>query len=148
MKILGKLCFLVLLISLFVISTTSYGKTIETTNEIVNSDIYYILNFDANTSDLVKNLPANIEADIGKTITIPNQIPTRAGYTFSGWNTFPDGSGAQYQPNDYFGELYQDTTLYAQWKEADNSIIIIVIMIPLLTFFIGITIFTLYYNYC
>ncbi len=35
--------------------------------------------------------------------------------TFTGWNTAPDGSGTWYDPDDPI-TIYEDTTLYAQWK--------------------------------
>ena len=39
-------------------------------------------------------------------------VPTRAGYTFTGWNTAPDGSGIEITPTTPVGE---STTLFAQW---------------------------------
>ncbi|MFR5030345.1 MAG: InlB B-repeat-containing protein [Blautia hansenii] len=44
---------------------------------------------------------------------------TRPGYTFTGWNTKPDGSGDDWTP--YIGKPWNwwytwDVTLYAQWK--------------------------------
>jgi uncharacterized repeat protein (TIGR02543 family) len=48
-----------------------------------------------NTGDLVKN-----------------------GYTFTGWNTAPDGNGTSYQPGEQF-DIIAVTTLYAQWISND-----------------------------
>lgn len=42
---------------------------------------------------------------------------TREGYTFTGWNTEPDGSGTAYAPNSNITLVKQVTTLYAQWKK-------------------------------
>ena len=40
---------------------------------------------------------------------------TRSGYTFTGWNTNADGSGTSYTDKQPI-TLWQDITLYAQWK--------------------------------
>ena len=52
----------------------------------------------------------------GQDLTLSSTKPTRAGYTFVGWNTKTDGTGTKYD----FGETYKnnaDVTLYAIWKE-------------------------------
>ena len=45
----------------------------------------------------------------------------RAGYSFTGWNTEPDGSGASFEDGEPVTNLtLQDkatVTLYAQWKQ-------------------------------
>lgn len=51
----------------------------------------------------------------GQTISLPDAIPTREGYLFTGWNTRPDGSGTSYQPGGAFGPIFSDADLYAQW---------------------------------
>lgn len=54
---------------------------------------------------------------------LANNVYTREGYTFAGWNTKADGSGDSYKEGAYINPLSetdQDTvTLYAMWK--DNS---------------------------
>ena len=45
---------------------------------------------------------------------------TRSGYTFTGWNTSPDGSGTSYTDGQEI-TLSQDITLYAQWESAGGS---------------------------
>jgi uncharacterized repeat protein (TIGR02543 family) len=40
----------------------------------------------------------------------------KTGYTFSGWNTAPDGSGTSYSPADVFRMGRADVTLYARWS--------------------------------
>lgn len=107
------------------------------------------LNFNPNTTDPVDNLPEDISYTPGNTVTILDQIPTREGYHFIGWNTRPDGTGTSYQPGDNFIAPEGDVTLYAQWEE-DNTPIIIVVLIGLffLLIFIGIIIFSLYYADC
>lgn len=51
----------------------------------------------------------------GQVISLPDAIPTREGYLFTGWNTRPDGSGTSYQPGGAFGPIFSDADLYAQW---------------------------------
>lgn len=41
---------------------------------------------------------------------------TRVGYTFTGWNTEPDGSGTAYAPHSTIVLTQPVTTLYAQWQ--------------------------------
>lgn len=50
--------------------------------------------------------------------------PSLAGYSFTGWNTKPDGSGVVYNADDYveITEIGQVVTLYAQWKKNDYLI--------------------------
>jgi|GEM_PF-1570685 len=51
----------------------------------------------------------------GTSITLTGG-PTRAGYTFSGWNTAADGTGTNYAAGDSFAlQGSADTTLFAQW---------------------------------
>ena len=40
----------------------------------------------------------------------------RSGYTFTGWNTEPDGSGTAYAPDSSIVLTAPVTTLYAQWQ--------------------------------
>ena len=42
---------------------------------------------------------------------------TRTGYTFTGWNTEPDGSGTHYAPDATIVLTQTKTTLYAQWEK-------------------------------
>lgn len=43
----------------------------------------------------------------------------RNGYSFTGWNTFNDGSGTHYDPGDGFTMGAGSTTLYAEWTAND-----------------------------
>ncbi len=47
---------------------------------------------------------------------LPNSLFTRAGYTFTSWNTKVNGSGASYT-NGAAYSFAASTTLYAQWKK-------------------------------
>jgi uncharacterized repeat protein (TIGR02543 family)/LPXTG-motif cell wall-anchored protein len=53
-------------------------------------------------------------------LTIPDDIPEKPGYYFTGWNTAEDGNGTRYAPGSSF-TLKVDTILYAQWQLAQNS---------------------------
>ena len=122
MKLLKKVEVFFILTILLILVISSCTIVTAATNETIQNDIYYVLTFDANTSDPVENLPESIKADVGETIIIPSQSPIRVGYTFSGWNTMSDGSGALYGPGDTFTDFYQDTVLYAQWIKNQNTI--------------------------
>jgi len=60
------------------------------------------------------------------TVVIPNQVPTRYGYTFTGWTELQAGTGTKYQTNNNY-QLSSATspttrTLYAQWTVNTNSV--------------------------
>lgn len=71
----------------------------------------YYLYFDANTSDNVSNIPTTISRVGTGNVTIPNIVPLRDNYQFTGWAS----GGVTYQPTDIFN-LTANTTLYAQWQ--------------------------------
>lgn len=97
------------------------------TSKSINSDaVYYAITapkkytviYDANGGT---GVPSSQEKDYGVNLTLSTDIPSRVGYTFTGWNTMSDGSGTNY----YSGGTYKDNsnvTLYAQWKK--NKVII------------------------
>lgn len=63
-------------------------------------------------------LPPNDENvyNDGETVTVLGVGSLyRPGYTFTGWNTEPNGSGVGYQPGDTF-VIHSNTVLYAQWS--------------------------------
>ncbi|MCC8123252.1 MAG: InlB B-repeat-containing protein, partial [Oscillospiraceae bacterium] len=49
----------------------------------------------------------------------------RPGFTFTGWNTAPDGSGTAYQPGDTI-LITGDVVLYAQWTQNQEQCFICV----------------------
>ena len=55
-------------------------------------------------------------AEEGAEITITQNVFTRDGYDFTGWNTAADGKGANYAAGEKI-TLTEDLTLYAQWSE-------------------------------
>ena len=47
---------------------------------------------------------------------------SRTGYTFTGWNTEPDGSGTAYPPDASIVLTAPVTTLYAQWERTSYTL--------------------------
>lgn len=75
----------------------------------------YALNYDANGGSGAPDSEVNCT---GK-FTVSDTVPTREGYVFAGWNTAPDGSGANCAAGSGI-EGNKDSpalTLYAQWNK-------------------------------
>ncbi len=72
----------------------------------------YTVTFDARGGDA----PTPQVQTLGQVLTICEDIPVRAGYTFLGWTDDPQGSFAVYTPGDTLLSD-SDMTLYAVWKE-------------------------------
>lgn len=53
----------------------------------------------------------------GEDYTVSDGIPTREGYTFTGWNTAQNGSGTNYNGGDKITGVTENITLFAQWQE-------------------------------
>ena len=61
--------------------------------------------------------PGDQSGDAGSDVTVSSTVPTRDGYTFTGWNTAADGSGTGYSGGDAFTLPSSGSdTLYAQWQ--------------------------------
>lgn len=80
---------------------------------------YYVV-YDANSGSFAAN-EAPVAVDKGSSITVTSTIPTKEGFTFSGWATSQNAAtaelaaGASYTPT-------ADTVLYAVWTRATASI--------------------------
>lgn len=72
----------------------------------------HVVHYDANGGS---GAPGDQTKVYGSILTLSNQIPSRAGHTFTGWNTASNGSGRAYSPGEWYGED-ASVTLYAQWK--------------------------------
>jgi uncharacterized repeat protein (TIGR02543 family) len=57
----------------------------------------------------------------GSSYTVKPNTFTRTGYTFTVWNTEPDGNGTDYEEGEEFSNVTADITLYAQWVEVTSS---------------------------
>ena len=55
------------------------------------------------------------------TFTVPNQTPTKDGYTFKGWADSATATTAQYQPGGPIAVKHENSpkTVYAVWEESD-----------------------------
>ena len=97
-----------------VYSNSTPGQDVKFPQPNVSYTIY-ALNYDANGGS---GAPAGEVNCTGK-FTVSDTVPTREGYVFAGWNTAPDGSGAncaagsEIEGNKDFPAL----TLYAQWNK-------------------------------
>lgn len=71
----------------------------------------YTISYDANGGD---GAPASQTKDGGMDLTLSSTVPTRDGFTFTGWATTADGTVAYAAGDTYTGNV--DQTLYAQWE--------------------------------
>ena len=55
----------------------------------------------------------------GESSALTSNVFTRAGFTFAGWATNPDGTGTAYADGDSYGFSASDT-LYAQWTPVSS----------------------------
>ncbi len=76
----------------------------------------YTVTFDKNTTDADSTDANETSRDVtyNEAIgTLPTVNPTRPGYTFAGWNTKADGTGAAVTATDI---VKDDVTAYAKWE--------------------------------
>ncbi len=77
-----------------------------------------LVTFDKNGGD-TDSEPQSLQTELieGKTeyqLGVPTKEPTRAGYTFKGWNTEADGTGTPYTADT---AVTESLTVYAQWEK-------------------------------
>lgn len=62
--------------------------------------------------------PASQKKVYGTSLYLSLTVPTKAGYTFTGWNTAKNGSGTSYRAGQQWDKDQNGgtVTLYAQWK--------------------------------
>lgn len=78
----------------------------------------YSIKYNANGGS---GVPSTQTKEHGKNVNLSRTVPTRTGYDFLGWSTYPSATTATYQS----GSLYtnnSDVTLYAVWKIITYSI--------------------------
>ncbi|MEQ2700217.1 InlB B-repeat-containing protein, partial [Hungatella hathewayi] len=61
------------------------------------------------------------KGSVNKNVTVASNTFTRAGYSFSGWNTEREGTGTYYAPGSQYKLLAGDNILYAQWTPDKNT---------------------------
>ncbi len=78
------------------------------------------LKYEANggDGDMTKEDQDRVDAD--EKVTVAENGFTKEGYTFVGWNTKEDGSGASYAEEDTLTMPDESVTLYAQWAKNVN----------------------------
>lgn len=76
------------------------------------SDSYHSVTFDANNGS---GTMKGIKIINDKTARLKYNLFEKSGYTFTGWNTDPDGYGTSYTDGQKIS-LTEDITLYAQWE--------------------------------
>ena len=84
---------------------------------IINS---YTVNYDANDGiGSIDSATYNYDEEF----TLPEDVLTRDGYDFIGWNTEKDGTGKNYNAGETVKGLTQneEITLYAKWEEINNN---------------------------
>jgi uncharacterized repeat protein (TIGR02543 family) len=74
--------------------------------------------FNKNGGDTEASPATKIVASGGTVDALPTE-PTRSGYTFTGWNTAADGSGAAFTVLEI---VKSDITLYAQWSKKNDTV--------------------------
>ncbi len=101
----------------------SYSKTFVVMAVAKNPQ--YSIDFNQNTADTVNDMPSDIATTISDTgsIVLPDNVPTRSGYLFQGWDENSSATTATY-PVGSTNVLSLDPTqanaitLYAVWKIA------------------------------
>ena len=103
--------------------TLSGTTTISSQNVLGETSgiLYAALNYNANGGTGTMN--ADIEP-VGTQVSIAQNGFTRPGYTFTGWNTKPQGNGTAYQPGDTLDLPKGSITVYAQWKRNPDEQVI------------------------
>ena len=67
--------------------------------------------------------PANSVATTDSSTTLSSTVPTRSGYTFTGWNTVANGSGTSYASGATFTMPTTHLSLFAQWTPSTYQVI-------------------------
>lgn len=80
----------------------------------------YPLYYRSNTKEGSWIIEEETPAQKGAEITVNDNIFSRKGYHFTGWNSCADGSGESYQPNESYQIPDHITSFYAQWEKADT----------------------------
>ena len=82
----------------------------------------YNLTYNANNADTGSVPSAQASTTLSSLVTLsaPQGDLVRAGYSFSGWNTRSDGSGANYESGDRIA-MGEDIALFATWTALDSG---------------------------
>ena len=79
----------------------------------------YNVDYNANTTDAVTNMPASQTKTYGVDLTLSSNVPVRTNYVFKGWSLNSGTSNTvQYSAGDTYTQN-AGATLYAVWKPAE-----------------------------
>ena len=81
----------------------------------------FTLTYDGNTND-GGSVPSSQIGSGGITLRANDNLLTKSGYTFGGWNTASNGAGTNYTAGTGTFSLAADTTLYAKWSANTYSV--------------------------
>jgi len=108
-----------------VITNTKDGQTATAISAIAKITVNdpapttYTVTYDANGGN--GTVVDDTEYESGDAVTLKSGSGlTKSGYTFSGWNTATNGSGAAYSASDTY-TITADTIFYAQWTQNEGE---------------------------
>ncbi len=105
------------------------GKTFTVTKNMIMTAVWnetitpitYTIHFEKVLGEAVTNVPDDITAVYDKVVTIPDNIPVRTGFTFTGWALTENASTDIISPGSTVKNLTTTdgsvVNLYAQWKQ-------------------------------
>ncbi|MDO4317659.1 MAG: InlB B-repeat-containing protein [Lachnospiraceae bacterium] len=99
------------------LTATNQGKVTLYAQWSINK---YTISYNANGGT---GAPGNQTKTYGSDLTLSSTVPTRTGYTFTGWNTKADGTGTSYAKGAKY-TANASVTLYAQWKSKEYTLTI------------------------
>lgn len=109
--------------------TYNAGKTFTVTKNMIMTAVWnetitpitYTIHFEKVLGEAVTNVPDDIMAVYDKAVTIPDNIPVRTGFTFTGWALTENASIDIIRPGSKVKNLTTTdgavVNLYAQWKQ-------------------------------
>lgn len=106
----------------FVVLNSLTAASASVLNNSISADkTINILYYNANTSDIVQNMPMNTAFLSGGDMTVcPSSIPKRNGYTFKGWYKENECLN-ECKPGFTYGPICEDVTLYAKWDKGTSQ---------------------------
>ena len=90
-----------------------FNGNVDFTATTVEKPATYTVTFDKNDGDTEAD-PNTMTVTSGSAVGKLPTAPTRTGYTFTGWNTEPDGKGTEFTAAT---PVTSDITVYAQWEK-------------------------------
>jgi len=121
----GMTIIVAILLLCIIFSTNSknllaYFTDIKFLNNFFSINAEYIVTFDSNTG--TGTMPAQT-VSYNVATPLDNNVYTKEGYFFAGWNTSPDGSGTPYAQGAPITNI-GDITLYAQWAPLQTEALV------------------------